>query len=183
MVMGKDFTNVDVAGLRKGLSSAFESLLKNVGESSLRIAYNFCGDLDQAKDILQETLLKVLNNINTFRDGQPFTPWYFRILTNTCKDWKRTYFWRFRNPLSQKVAHTLQVLPPPIDEELEILQFIRRMPRKMRIIFILHYQEEMPVVQIAEILQISENTVRVQLMRGRQFLRKILEKEMKDVEI
>ena len=79
--------------------------------------------------------------------------------------------------------HTLQVLPPPIDEELEILQFIRRMPRKMRIIFILHYQEEMPVVQIAEILQISENTVRVQLMRGRQFLRKILEKEMKDVEI
>ncbi len=175
-------SKVDVAALKRGEASAFRQLAEKFGEASLRIAYQYTGNRDEAWDIVQETLLKVFQRIHQFQDGQPFAPWYFRILTNTCRDWKRNFFRRrcrslegVQDTLSQPTAETAA----PITW---IQKQIKKMPAKMRMVFILHYQEEFSVNEIAEILGISVNTVRVQLMKGRQFLREFYEKHREEID-
>ena len=180
--MGRNEPKVDVGALKRGEAAAFQLLAKVFGETSLRIAYHYTGDPDEARDIVQETFLKVFQRIRHFQDGRPFAPWYFRILTNTCRDWKRNFFRRRRQALHETELEVLQ--PSAADNATVqwIQQQIKQMPPRMRMAFILHYQEEFSVREVAEMLGVSENTVRVQLMKGRQLLRKFYEKHREEFE-
>jgi RNA polymerase sigma-70 factor (ECF subfamily) len=170
----------DIVGLREGTSQSYQNMLDILGKTSLRIAQQFVGNYDDARDIVQKTVIKVMNKIDTLKDGMPFEPWYYRILMNTCRDWKRNYFFRFRNSLSSVQEKQI----PAINEINDISEFVQReilaFPKKKRMIFILHYQEEFSVKEIAEMFNISENTIRVQLMKGRQYLRQQYEKNLKE---
>jgi len=171
---------IDIAGLREGKSDAFETLFAEFAKTSLRIALRYTGNRDDARDIVQNTMIKVMNRIDTFRDGSSFSAWYFRVLSNTCRDWKRNVFQRMRSSLSQ-LNNDPQQTPAEDNSDLEMIQkLIPRMPEKMRMIFILHYQEEFSVKEISEILDISVDTVRVQLLKGRRFLRKIYEEKYQE---
>ena len=180
--MGRNEPKVDVGALKRGEAAAFQRLAKAFGEASLRIAYHYTGDLDEARDIVQETFLKIFQRIRHFQDGRPFAPWYFRILTNTCRDWKRNFFRRRRQPLNEAEWETVPSSEAENATVQWIQQQIKQMPPRMRMVFILHYQEEFPVSEVAEILGVSENTVRVQLMKGRQLLRKFYEKHREEFE-
>ncbi len=171
---------IDIAGLREGKSEAFETLFAEFAETSLRIAMRYTGNRDDARDIVQNTMIKVLNRINTFRDGASFSAWYFRVLSNTCRDWKRHLLRRMKSPFLQPKDNPQQE-PAEENSDLELIrQLIPRMPGKMRMIFILHYQEDFSVKEISEILAISRDTVRVQLLKGRRFLRKIYEENFRE---
>lgn len=177
--MGQKNFEIDLAGLKAGSNEAFTEMVKQLTPSSLKVAAQFVGNRDDARDIVQTTLIKVMNKISTLRNGAPFAPWYYHILTNTCRDWKRNYFQRFRQslPENQKIAAVAETGDSTLSDFLR--RTIVKMPEKMKMIFILHYQEEFLVSEIAEILDLSESTVRVHLMKGRKFLRKRYEKNWK----
>jgi RNA polymerase sigma-70 factor (ECF subfamily) len=180
--MSKIKEKIDIVGLREGTSQSYQNMLDILGKTSLRIAQQFVGNYDDARDIVQKTVIKVMNKIDTLKNGMPFEPWYYRILMNTCRDWKRNYFFRFRNPLSFVQENQI----PEINEINSIFDFLQKniltLPNKTRMIFILHYQEEFSVKEIAEMFNVSENTIRVQLMKGRQYLRQQYEKNLKENE-
>ncbi len=168
--------DIDIEGLKRGETAAVSGLLEHFGRRSFRIACQYTGNRDDASDIVQETVVKILDRISTFNGKMPFSSWYFKVLTNHCRDWKRNAFRRLRRPLS--TAEESVFCRPAVEQERRewLWRAIHRMPSKMKMIFILHYQEEFPVAQVAEVMDISEDTVRVQLFRGRRHLREKLEK-------
>lgn len=170
---------VDVKGLRRGEPQAYANLIKQYGEVSLRIALRYSGNLDDARDICQDTIIKVWRGIDTFRDEFPFQSWYFKVLTNTCKDWKKNVFHRLKSPLA-KVENEPDELPKEQVDNMDwIEKMIVRMPRKMRMIFTLHLHEGFTIREIGEIMTISESTIRVQIMKGRRFLRNLYEEKIR----
>jgi len=172
---------IDIQALKDGDSKAYYQLTQIYGEKALRIAYFYTGNQDEAHDIVQETLLKVFQRIESFRNERPFAPWFFRILVNTCRDWKRNFFRRFRRPLEEIDSIPGWASPATPSITGWIRRQIQKMPPRMRMVFILHYQEDFSVTEISEILNISQNTVRVQLMKGRRFLREYFEKHRGEI--
>jgi len=166
---------VDVKGLRMGEPQAYANLIKQYGEVSLRIALRYSGNLEDARDICQDAIIKVWRGIDTFRDEFPFHSWYFKILNNTCRDWKKSVFRRLKLPLAGIENESNELPREQVDDMDWLEKMILRMPRKMRMIFTLHFQEEFTIREIGEIMTLSENTIRVQIMKGRRFLRNVYE--------
>lgn len=182
MVMETDSEKQFLDRLRRGESGAFQRIIDRWGNRAVRIAYGYTGDWDDAQDILQETLIKVNRSVHAFRDGAPFEPWFFRILVNTCRDHKRGFFHRNRVSLAQAPQQSTASSVADPDFRETIRKIVRRMPPKMRIVFLLRYQEDYTVKEIAEVLGISADTVRVQVMKARRFIREKYERMMGDIE-
>jgi RNA polymerase sigma-70 factor (ECF subfamily) len=81
---------LDEAGLiqaaQRGDAAAFESLVRTYDQGVLRLAYNLLRSEQDARDVYQETFLRVYRNLHTFRHDSNFRTWIYRIVTNICLD-------------------------------------------------------------------------------------------------
>jgi RNA polymerase sigma-70 factor (ECF subfamily) len=171
----------DIEGLRKGDETAMQFLWKQVREPSLRVAYYYTASWDDAQDIFQMTMLKALKKLDQFKSERDFYAWYYRILVNTCRDWKKEAFRRMRGFLGDHQWHSiaLEVSEAGYGEQNQLQMLLKHLSRKMRMVFVLRYLEDFSVKEIGEILGISEDTVRVLSMQARRALREIYEKQVK----
>src|SRR6185312_9545885 len=69
-----------------GNTVAFERLVRNYDHSVLRLAYNLLRSQEDARDIYQETFLRVYKNLDSFRFDCSFHTWLYRIVSNLCLD-------------------------------------------------------------------------------------------------
>ncbi|RJR40105.1 MAG: RNA polymerase sigma factor [Deltaproteobacteria bacterium] len=135
-----------------------------------------------ADDLVQETFLRVLQNLTKVRDETKLSSWIFRIAANLCQDY-------FRSP-SRKVLcfedNPAGELPGESSLEKEIEQYqtsllvqdlIKLLPEPMRrVIFLCDIKEESHQ-EAAKILGISLENVKVRLHRARKQLKTILEEK------
>ena len=81
---------LDEAGLiraaQQGDQDAFERLVRAYDHSVLRIAMNLLRSPEEARDVYQESFLKVYRNLHSFRFDCSFHTWLYRIVTNICLD-------------------------------------------------------------------------------------------------
>jgi RNA polymerase sigma-70 factor (ECF subfamily) len=86
----KPATPADEAGLiraaQNGDADAFEKLVRNYDHLVLRLAYNLLRSQEDARDIYQETFLRVYRNLQAFRFDCSFQTWLYRIVSNLCLD-------------------------------------------------------------------------------------------------
>ena len=71
---------------RNGERAAFDSLVGIYKGKAFALAYNFTGNAEDAKDILQDAFVKAYMGIKKFRGGSAFYTWFYRILLNQCRD-------------------------------------------------------------------------------------------------
>ena len=136
-----------------------------------------------AEDILQETFIKAQKNLNQLKDESKLSSWIFKIAYNLCQDYFR------KTSQSSKREQTLcekkgLLSGPRFQMELEQHQMgacvqdkIRLLPESYRTVLILFDLMEFSQPEIAEILDISIENVKVRLHRARQKLKAILEEE------
>ncbi len=81
---------MDEAGLiraaQNGDGDAFERLVRTYDQSVLRIAMNLLRSPEDARDVYQESFLRVYRNLQNFRFDCSFHTWLYRIVTNICLD-------------------------------------------------------------------------------------------------
>jgi RNA polymerase sigma-70 factor (ECF subfamily) len=174
----------DIEALRKGDETATELLWKQVREPSLRVAYYYTASWDDAQDIFQIVMLKALKKLDQFKSGRDFYAWYYRILVNTCRDWKKEAFRRLRGFLGEHQWNSivLESSEANYGKKKRLQSLLKHLSRRMRMVFVLRYLEEFSAKEIGEILDISEDTVRVLSMQARRTLREVYEKQLKRVE-
>lgn len=131
-------------------------------------AFHICKNAADAEDAVQETFLQYLITETQFENEQHIRAWLIRVAINKAKDISRS-FWRNKSvPLEDYMAELTFETP-----ESEILfEQVMRMPEKYRIVIHLFYYEDYSVREIAGILNLTENNVKVRLNRGRKLLRK-----------
>ncbi|HEX3075303.1 MAG TPA: RNA polymerase sigma factor [Lachnospiraceae bacterium] len=152
-----------------------ERLLKEYGNSILRLAYSYLHNRSDAEDVLQETLIQYIKVSPQFESEIQKKAWLLRVASNISKN--RIKYNKFRN--SDELSEQLAA------EEKEDLAFVweavKELPSKYREVIHLFYHEGYSTAQIARILNKNETTVRSLLHRGRSKLKFVL-KEVYDLE-
>jgi RNA polymerase sigma-70 factor (ECF subfamily) len=78
--------NALIRAAQGGDRVAFEQLVRSYDQSILRLAMNMLRSPEDARDVYQETFLRVYRNLNNFRFDCSFHTWIYRIATNLCLD-------------------------------------------------------------------------------------------------
>ena len=153
---------------------SFGSIVQEYQNSLLRTAYRFLSSWEDAKDAVQEALIKAYRSLGTFQRDRQFSTWLYRILVNECLDRLKSARHRHRSQLNPSIQDI--EIPSPLDRlvEKELLQkALDRLSVKKRRVLILVGLEGFSGPEAAEIIGCSESTVRVTVMKARQQLRKI----------
>ncbi len=151
------------------------ALMDKYGNTILRVAYSYLHNMSDAEDILQDTLIQFLRHNPTFENDAHEKAWLVTVASNLSKNKINYLKIRSADELSEEL----------VSREKEDLNFVweavKQLPEKNREVIHLFYQEGFSTKEIADILKRRESTVRSDLKRGRERLKKIL-KEAYDFE-
>jgi RNA polymerase sigma-70 factor (ECF subfamily) len=145
--------------------------------------YRFCRRMltsdEDAGDATQETLVKVIRNLDRFDLERPFATWVFGIARNTCIDEHRR---RKRRPWDEAPAEIADVAAPtPLQDASRIQQAeildgaLAELPPMYREILVLYHYEHRKYTEIADILEVPLGTVMNRIFRARRKLRTLYE--------
>ena len=139
-----------------------------------RVAFSQIKNHADAEDITQEVFLKLLHNDMKFENIEHEKAWIIRVTLNQCKDllkskWKKSSVFVDAVPEPEKMYYK-----NPYVKEDETLWAVLQLPVKYRNCLYLFYYEDYSIKEIAESLEMQENTVKTNLRRGRGALKKIL---------
>ncbi|EMR06460.1 RNA polymerase sigma factor CnrH [Bhargavaea cecembensis DSE10] len=163
-----------------GHRELFDSLVRQHADELKRIAYIYVHDRAECEDIVQEVFISCYKNLGNFRQESEYKTWLIRITINKCKDHHRK--WSFRNLVYKPVIGLFKT-GPSAEEKLmgrhhsqEMIGRISALPAKYKEILILYYYQDMDVSEIAEVLELNVSTVKTRLQRGRESLKRSLER-------
>ena len=166
-----------VERLRAGDAAAFETLVGRYMRRAYAVAYRLLGQKEDAEDLVQEAFMAVLQRVDTFQAGRPFGPWFFRILVNRGLNARKARALRAVEEIPETAAHR----GPTPEREAErtelrgrLREAMEALPERQRTIVQLFDLEGFAGPEIAEILEISDGTVRWHLHEARKTLKKAL---------
>jgi RNA polymerase sigma-70 factor, ECF subfamily len=93
-----------IRAAQQGHTEAFERLVRNYDHSVLRLAFNLLRSQEDARDVYQETFLRVYRNLHSFRFDCSFHTWLYRIVSNLCLDQLRKRKVRKEEPSTRTVG-------------------------------------------------------------------------------
>jgi RNA polymerase sigma-70 factor (ECF subfamily) len=165
---------------RVGDSSAIENFVQTYQQEVYRLALSILDDSQEADDATQESLLAALRALDSFHGDSSLKTWLFSITVNICRT--RLQKQKRRERLRQILGGILQASRTPTVEEStieneadEVLwRAIHNMDEKHCLPIVLRYYHELPVAEIARILQIPEGTVHSRLNTARKQLHEVL---------
>ena len=158
-----------------------EEILDTIGNSILRLALSYLHNIEDAEDILQETMIKFVTVRPVFESESHRKAWLMRVASNLAKN--RIDYNRVRDTmeLNEEIVGEVQEDLDKGDEYKAIWDAVRSLPVHQREAIHLFYQEGYSTAEIARITGRREATVRSDLKRARDKLREML-KEASDFE-
>ena len=152
-------------------SNRLEELVDRHENTLFRAALAILGDVQEAEDAVQDTLLRYLEKRPEFRDREHEKAWLLKVAANRCKSVLRA---RLRHP----AVELLDIYPAPDgDGSRELMEAILSLPANQRAAVHLHYYEGYTSQEIGAILGQRPGTVRSHLSRARDALRRYLLEE------
>ncbi len=148
------------------------------GSALVRLARLFVDDRNAAEDLVQEAFIRLARSAHKIRD-RASAPAYLRsIVLNLARDHNRRGLVSLRHhlPFDDQRAATEDVIDLRDDQQ-EVIDALRDLPRRQRDCLILRYYEELAVDDIASVLGISRNSVKTHLTRGLTAMRAALDSD------
>ena len=175
-----------VSKVLEGDEKAFESLYNLTNQNAYFVAKKITKDEDAALDILQDSYIKALEKLSTLSDPGAFVSWFNQIVANTSKNYLcKSKAVLFDNEEDEHAMRDWQTetdtdyLP---EESLDtdetrkaIMDIIDSLPEDRRLCVLMHYFDDMPVGEIAEVLDVSEGTVKSHLFHSRKKIKETIE--------
>ena len=154
---------------------ALTQLMHTYGDSIKRMCCVYLKDLGVAEDAAQETFIKAYAHIDEVIDGAIANEraWLSRIAINTCKDYRRTAWFRHVD-----LRQALDELPPRLlftsTEDRSLTLAVMELPTRYKQVILLYYYEGFTQTEIAETLHVSNATVHRRLEKAYGLLKKEL---------
>jgi len=161
----------------------FEQLVTEHHARIARLVQRLLGWSSDADDVVQEVFLAALDAWPKFRGASQASTWLVQIALNKCRTHRR------RSGLIRRVITSLRErarerhAPPASAATLEqerneqVRRALQGLPPRDREVLVLHYLEELPVAEIATLLNLNRGTVEVRLSRARKRLEPLLTRD------
>jgi RNA polymerase sigma-70 factor, ECF subfamily len=142
-----------------------------------KIVFSYVKNHHAMEDITQEVFLSAYNNLEHFRGDSSVKNWLIKIAVNKSKDYLRS--WQYR-----RVQVTNWLAKEELDKndvelkviinfrDKELANIIMELPVKYREVIILYYYQDLDTNEISSLLNLSVNTVKTRLIRGRDLLKR-----------
>lgn len=161
-----------------------------------RLAFSMVKTSQDAEDIRQEVMLRYIRSNPAFENTEHERAWFIRVTTNLCKNlWKTA--WRQRVVsmdamdenerdsgngtgmyCSASGVETVQGVNGFTEEEESVIEAVKRLSLKYRVVIHLFYYEEMSIEEIAGALNLQPSNVRTRLTRARRMLKEWLKEDV-----
>ena len=170
-----------MARAKAGNDAAFEELYHRFARRLKGFFFlQLGGDEELAADATHDVFLRAYEARNRYQEGKSVSTWLFTIAYNICRNHYRS------NAYETQLLATLDT-EPISDEQIEVqldatalddalAQVLSELPPPLHQLFSLHYQEELTIPQVAEIVGIPEGTVKSRLHKTMNIIRKKLKR-------
>lgn len=159
--------------------SAFRQLVEEHQHYVFTIAFRVLRDEEDARDVTQETFIRVWKKLDTYDMQTKFTTWLYTIATNLAYDQLKGSS-RKRQRLSVVGSSELESVAAPMEEEarivnrdlaVKIAELAGGLPPKQQKVFILRDLQDLSVDEVARVLSMSVNSVKTNLCYARRSIR------------
>lgn len=159
---------------KKSLCADDLEIIERYSHMVYRMAHSMVKNPQDAEDIHQDVFVKYIMKRPVFESEEHAKAWFLRVTINMAKNlwrtaWKQKVVSLFDSNV-EEVSETMQ-------KEEELLEVVKRLPQKYRVVIHLFYYEELSIDEMAGLLKEKPSTVRTQLTRARRQLRKMLEED------
>lgn len=174
------------AELLRGGEEEFARLVERYNLRLDRFLARFSAEPASRQDLAQEVFLKMYRARDTFQQGQPFAPWFFRIALNAARDFRRSALRRERcfSPQEMNEERAQRPAGPSAESALlarekgaRLRQLVQTLPAAEQEALWLFYGAGLGQEEIALALGVSKSTVNNWLFRAREQLRSAAQNE------
>ncbi len=162
-----------------GNADQFAVLVDRYSAMAFNVAYRMLGDADVAKDMAQESFISAYSALGDFKFGSKFSSWLYRIVVNKCRD-------HLKIDKDMASVDEIAELVPACGQTPEqamlslqtgdmIQEALSALPIEYREVIVLKHVEGLDYGEIANILSVEVNSLKVRAHRGRERLKKLLE--------
>ncbi|MGH3032061.1 MAG: RNA polymerase sigma factor [Gaiellaceae bacterium] len=177
----RKLSDVDlVMKARNGDGRALDTLVERYAPRVQRIASQLMGDLEEARDAAQESLVKLCTRLRQFRGEAQFATWLHRLVVNTCRDRLARQRIRETEPLVLEDEPAGEESDPSraallTDLRREVVEALARLSAKQRAAVVLRDSFGFTYEEISRIARMPVGTAKCYVHRGRERLRVALE--------
>jgi len=171
--------NIEESLIRNTLSGdmgSFEKLVNLYKDKIYCFIFKMTSSKEDVEDIVQETFIKVFNNLYKYNNKWKFSTWIYRIAVNALKN----HYKKKKRICSKELCKDIprefdfDILSNPEDNYLrkefynEIVTIIYQLDYKYKIVFFLRYIKDFTIGEISNIVGVSSGTVRTRIHRARK---------------
>jgi RNA polymerase sigma factor (sigma-70 family) len=164
-----------ISGCLKGNRRDQELLYRRYSPKLYAVCLQYSGNDEEARDILQEGFIKIFENLIYYKHEGSFEGWVRRIIVNTALE-------KYRSKHNLYRVDDIDLIPEPDAqpdstdyaglEAIDLLEIIRELPPKYRMVFNLYAIEGYSHKEISQMVKISEGTSKSNLSRARVILQR-----------
>ncbi len=145
-------------------TEAFAQLYENYFDKIYRYVVFKIGNRTEAEDLTQQVFLNALQSISSFKwKGRPFSAWLFRIAHNQIVDYLRKKTRQATTPLDKSTVISDSNPQLAIERKLDIEQLLlatKRLTKAQREVISLRFAGELPIAEVAKVMDKSEGAVK-----------------------
>ncbi|HWR44541.1 sigma-70 family RNA polymerase sigma factor [Sporomusa sp.] len=141
----------------------------NNKENHYRLAFSYVKNVDDALDVIQESIYKAISTVDTLKNPGYLKTWFYKILVNTSLDLLRK-----RKKLvvvDDEVLLSLDSGTFDNCEDIDLQKALDNLPVQYRSVVVLRFFEDLKIEEIAAILDENVNTIKTRLYKSLKMLR------------
>ncbi|ALC89522.1 RNA polymerase factor sigma C [Bacillus sp. FJAT-18017] len=155
-----------------------EALMDAYGDSVKGLIYSYVRDWGIASDLVQDVFVAVYLKLDSFSGRSSYKTWLYAIAINRSRDYVKSWHHRHISTAEKIFSFLKDKGLTPEEEALandsnqQLLKAVWSLPFKYREVLLLHYYQDLSIVEISETLDLSPSTVKTRLYRAQDKLRK-----------
>ena len=164
-----------------GDANAFTQLVNRYKDLVFTLALRMLKNREEAEEVSQDTFVKTYRSLNKFKGDSKFSTWIYKVAYNSCLDRiKKNKKYLNDVEINEFTEHQVKTVNNAFDALVEeernqlIQDCLHLLPSEDSFLLTLYYFEEQSLDEIADIVGISANNVKVKLFRSRKKLASIL---------
>lgn len=172
-----DLPDTLIARARAGQTDAFEQIYRRFERPVYSVALRLLSDREEAQDVLHDTMLRLFEQIGSFRGESPFWAWLRQIAVNQAlmRLRRRGTVNYSDDPPEPELGADEQLLPATATDHALLLRALDQLPATTRSVIWLYHVEGYTHEEIASAMQRSVSFSKSQLARGTRRLRALLQ--------
>jgi RNA polymerase sigma factor (sigma-70 family) len=168
-----------------GNSGEFAVLVNRYKDLVFTLAFKMIKNREEAEEVCQDAFVKAYKSLHTFKGESKFSTWIYKVTYNSCLDHLKKYKKQnsvvYMDDLSEHQLIAIENILGDINEperNQKIQDCLDLLPAEEAFLLILYYFDDLTIEEIAKVIGINTNNVKIRLFRSRKKLASILRERL-----